>query len=85
VLHRHRAAWRQRLAHDGALLCKLSALFVCTVQAFYAKRAAARGIALECSAILDLMHLQRLAERQLLTEAKSLLVRLVAMLSKMCR
>jgi hypothetical protein len=35
-------------------------------------------------AILDIMHLQALAA-QTLTVAKSLLVRLVAMLSKMCR
>jgi four helix bundle protein len=47
--------------------------------------AIARGSAMECGAILDIMHLQALAEPQTLTEAKSLLVRLVAMLSKMCR
>ena len=40
---------------------------------------------MECGAILDIMHLQALAEPQTLTEAKSLLVRLVAMLTKMCR
>ena len=47
--------------------------------------AIARGSAMECGAILDLLHLQALAEAQTVTEAKSLLVRLVAMLSKMCR
>ena len=40
---------------------------------------------MECGAILDIMHLQGLAEPKTLTEAKSLLVRLVSMLSKMCR
>ena len=47
--------------------------------------ALARGSAMECGAILDIMHLQALAEPKTLTEAKALLVRLVAMLSKMCR
>ena len=40
---------------------------------------------MECGAILDVMHLQDLAEPKTFTEAKSLLVRLVSMLSKMCR
>ena len=47
--------------------------------------AIARGSAMECGAILDVMHLQDLAEPKTFTEAKSLLVRLVSMLSKMCR
>ena len=47
--------------------------------------AIARGSAMECSAILDLLLLQALAKPQVVDEAKSLLVRLVAMLSKMCR
>ena len=47
--------------------------------------AIARGSAMECGAIVDIMHLQDLAEPKTLTEAKSLLVRLVSMLSKMCR
>jgi hypothetical protein len=40
---------------------------------------------MECGAILDIMHLQTLTEPQTLTDAKSLLVRLAAMTSKMCR
>ena len=47
--------------------------------------AIARGSAMECGAIVDIMHLQDLAEPKTLTEAKSLLVRLESMLSKMCR
>jgi hypothetical protein len=47
--------------------------------------AIARGSAMECRAILDIMHLQVLADPRTLTEAKSLLMPLVAMLSKMCR
>ena len=47
--------------------------------------AIARGSAMECGAILDLLQLQALAQPPVVAEAKSLLVRLVAMLSKMCR
>jgi len=47
--------------------------------------AIARGSAMECSAVLDLLKLQALADPQAVNDAKSLLVRLVAMLSKMCR
>jgi len=47
--------------------------------------AIARGSAMECGAILDLLQLQALAQPPAVPEAKSLLVRLVAMLSKMCR
>ena len=47
--------------------------------------AIARGSAMECGAILDLLQLQALAQPAAVSEAKSLLVRLVAMLSKMCR
>ena len=47
--------------------------------------AIARGSAMECGAILDLLLLQALVEPQTVHQAKSLLVRLVAMLSKMCR
>jgi hypothetical protein len=36
-------AWRRLLARDGALLGKLTRLFVGTVQRFYAERAAADG------------------------------------------
>ena len=35
--------WRRRLAQDGALLGKLTRIFVETVQAFYAERAAREG------------------------------------------
>ena len=45
----------------------------------------ARGSAMECGAVLDLLLLQALAEPRTVNEAKSLLERLVAMLSKMCR
>jgi four helix bundle protein len=47
--------------------------------------AIARGSAMECSAILDVLRLQALAEPHAVSEAKGLLVRIVAMLSKMCR
>jgi four helix bundle protein len=47
--------------------------------------AIARGSAMECSAILDVLQLQALAEAQTVFEAKSLLECLVAMLSRMCR
>jgi four helix bundle protein len=47
--------------------------------------AIARGSAMECGAIVDLLLLQALVEPHAAVEAKSLLVRLVAMLSKMCR
>jgi four helix bundle protein len=47
--------------------------------------AAARGSAMECSAIIDLLRMQGLAEQATAEEAKSLLVRLVAMLTRLCR
>jgi four helix bundle protein len=47
--------------------------------------AIARGSAMECGAVLDMLSLQALAEPDVVIEAKSLLVRIVAMLSKMCR
>jgi four helix bundle protein len=47
--------------------------------------AIARGSALECAAIVDLLHMQALIEPASAAEAKSLWVRLVAMLTKMCR
>jgi len=47
--------------------------------------AIARGSAMECGAILDLLRLQALTEDETVAQAKALLVRLVAMLSKMCR
>jgi hypothetical protein len=37
--------WRRRLAHDGALLSALTPIFVESVHAFYAERAAAGGAA----------------------------------------
>ena len=45
----------------------------------------ARGSAMECAAALDLLRLQHLVEPAVAAEAKGLLVRLVSMLSKMCR
>jgi hypothetical protein len=36
-------AWRRRIAQDGALLGKLTRLFVDTVQRFYAERSAAHS------------------------------------------
>jgi hypothetical protein len=36
-------SWRRRLAQDGALLGKLTRIFVETVHAFYAARAAQEG------------------------------------------
>ena len=47
--------------------------------------AIARGSAMECGAILDLLRLQALTEDETVAQAKVLLLRLVAMLSKMCR
>jgi four helix bundle protein len=47
--------------------------------------AIARGSAMECGAIVELLRMQALAEPAIAADAKSLLVRLVAMLSKMCR
>src|SRR5688572_8903901 len=47
--------------------------------------AIARCSAMECGAILDLLQLQDLGDPSAVQEAKALLVRVVAMLSKMCR
>ena len=47
--------------------------------------AIARGSAMECAAIVDLLHMQALVTPASAAEAKSLLVRLVAMLTRMCR
>jgi len=47
--------------------------------------AIARGSAMECGAIVDLLRLQKVTDPALAEEAKALLVRLVGMLSKMCR
>jgi four helix bundle protein len=47
--------------------------------------AIARGSAMECAAVVDLLRLLNLVEPKTATEAKALSVRLVAMLSKMCR
>ena len=46
--------------------------------------AIARGSAMECGAIMDVVRLLKVAEPEV-THAKDLLVRAVAMLSKMCR
>jgi len=47
--------------------------------------ATARGSAMECGAIFDLLQLQGLIEKGIAEEGKGLLERLVAMLSRMCR
>jgi four helix bundle protein len=47
--------------------------------------AIARGSAMECAAVVDLLRLLNLVEPKTATEAKALSVRLVAMLRKMCR
>lgn len=48
-------------------------------------RAIARGSAMECGAFVDLLLLQAVVNHGDAAEAKALLVRLVTMLSKMCR
>jgi len=45
----------------------------------------ARGSAMECSAILDACRVLSLVDDELIDEGKQLLVRIVAMLTKMCR
>ena len=45
----------------------------------------ARGSAMECAAVVDILHLQHLIDSQTDRQAKALLERLVSMLSKMCR
>ena len=45
----------------------------------------ARGSAMECGAILDVCSLLGVAECQRVEQAKKLLVRIVSMLTKMCR
>jgi four helix bundle protein len=47
--------------------------------------ATARGSAMECGAIVDLARLHELVKFEVADEAKRMLERLVAMLSKMCR
>jgi four helix bundle protein len=47
--------------------------------------AIARGSAMECAAIVDLLRMQALVEPETATTAKTLCVRVVSMLSKMCR
>lgn len=47
--------------------------------------AIARGSAMECGAVLDLMRVQNLMEPAVANEVKELCRRVVAMLSKMCR
>jgi four helix bundle protein len=47
--------------------------------------AIARGSAMECAAIVDLLRLQTLVDPQTATAAKALCVRIVSMLSRMCR
>ena len=45
----------------------------------------ARGSAMECGAIIDVVRLMDVVPEEQLVDAKSLLVRIVSMLSKMCR
>ena len=47
--------------------------------------AIARGEAMECGAIIDVVRLLRLVDRQELDHGKELLVRIVQMLTRMCR
>lgn len=47
--------------------------------------AIARGSAMECAAIVDLLRLQARVDPQAATAAKALCVRIVSMLSRMCR
>lgn len=47
--------------------------------------AIARGSAMECAAIVDLLRLQSLVQPAVADEAKALLVRVVSMLTKLCR
>jgi len=47
--------------------------------------AIARGSAMECGAIVDIAALLDVIAKDQLTDAKNLLVRIVSMLSKMCR
>ncbi len=47
--------------------------------------AIARGSAMECAAIFDLLRLQALVPPETAATAKALAVRMVSMLSKMCR
>jgi four helix bundle protein len=47
--------------------------------------AIARGSAMECAAIVDLLRLQALVDPETATAAKALCVRIVSMLSRMCR
>jgi four helix bundle protein len=45
----------------------------------------ARGSAMECGAILDACRVLRLADEQALEARKTLLVRIVSMLTKLCK
>lgn len=47
--------------------------------------AIARGSAMECGAILDVLRVLGLVDEQLVGEGKELIVRVVSMLTKMCR
>lgn len=47
--------------------------------------AIARGSAMECSAILDVLRITESTKSDKLDEGESILVRVVAMLTKMCR
>ena len=45
----------------------------------------ARGSAMECAAIIDVLHVLRVIDSQIVPKAKHLLTRTVSMLSRMCR
>ena len=47
--------------------------------------AIARGSAMECGAILDVVRVLRVESSESLDQAKEMVVRIVGMLSKMCR
>jgi four helix bundle protein len=48
-------------------------------------RGIARGSAMECAAILDVVRVLSLASPDVLAEARSLLLRIVSMLTRLCR
>jgi hypothetical protein len=55
-----------------------------SMRALAANHSIARGSAMECGAILDVCHALQVVDPSLYQEGKNLLVRIVAMLTKMC-
>ncbi len=47
--------------------------------------AIARGSALECGAVLDVCKILGVSDHQILAEGKHLIIRIISMLSKLCR